>query len=300
MAETHSPDAHTSDQGRTAAGDSYDSLKAAPVQRVRAAIRKRRFNGQTAGLAPGRLQANIAILPASHALDFMRYCQRNPKPCPLVAVTDTGDPMMRTAGDVDIRTDVPSYNIYRDGALAGTVDGITDLWRDDFVAFALGCSFTFERALQEAGIAMPHIAANATVAMYRSSIETRKAGPFGGGTVVSMRLIAPDRVDDAIRISAAYPWAHGAPVHVGDPQAIGIADLAAPDWGDPPIAPAGIDDAVPVFWACGVTPQNALRLARPPICITHTPGRMLITDVDERADQPFVGVPAQSNPTKGD
>ncbi len=263
----------------------FTALRRESVATVRAAIRECRYQGQTAGLAAGRLQANLAILPAEHALDFMRFCQRNPKPCPLVGVTDTGDPMMHTLGGIDIRSDLPAYNVYRDGALTDSLTDITDLWQNDFVAFALGCSFTFERALTEAGIELDHIIRNRTVPMYRTTIQTRRAGPFGGGMVVSMRMIPENRVQDAIDISARYPWAHGAPVHIGDAAAIGIADLARPDWGDPPPEHG---EGTPVFWACGVTPQNAVLSAKLPFCITHKPAHMLVTDVDEFADTPFV------------
>ncbi len=263
----------------------FTALRRESVATVRAAIREGGYRGQTAGLAAGRLQANLAILPAEHALDFMRFCQRNPKPCPLVGVTDTGDPMMHTLGTIDIRSDLPAYNVYRNGMLESSPADITDLWCDDFVAFALGCSFTFERALIEAGIDLDHVTRNRTVPMYRTTMQTRSAGPFGGGMVVSMRTIPHSRVQDAIDISARYPWAHGAPVHVGDPQAIGIADLSRPDWGDSPPEQRG---GTPVFWACGVTPQNAVLNAKLPLCITHRPAHMLITDVDEFAETPFV------------
>ncbi|GJL87701.1 MAG: UPF0317 protein [Minwuia thermotolerans] len=258
----------------------FDSLKTMNLQSVRAAIRNGRYTGHTAGLAPGRLQTNLAILPGDMAGDFREFCNRNPRPCPLVGVTEPGDPLMPTLGDIDLRSDVPAYNIYRDGELAETVFDIHDHWREDLVGFALGCSFTFEHALQDAGIPMHHIDADRTVPMYRTSIPTEAVGPFGGGMVVSMRWIAPDRVEDAQRITSAFTWAHGAPVHVGDPANIGIADLQSPDWGDPPCGPEG----VAVFWACGVTPQNALTSARPELCITHTPGRMLIADIADRTD----------------
>ena len=186
--------------------------------------------------------------------------------------------MMRSLGRIDIRTDVPSYNIYRDGRLDDTVHDISDHWAEDMVAFALGCSFTFERALAEAGIRMKHIEADTTVPMFSTNLDLTPVGPFRGTMVVSMRPIPEAQVDLARQITAGYGHAHGAPVHVGDPAEIGIADVAHPDWGDPAAFDAG---DVPVFWACGVTPQNVLRDARPPICITHTPGRMLVTDRDE-------------------
>ncbi len=262
----------------------YESLKDRPAEFVRDAIRSGDYASHTAGLGPGMLQANLAIMPQSHALDFMRFCQRNPKPCPLSGVSDTGNPMMFTLGaDIDIRTDVPSYNIYRQGKLDGSATEICDLWQDDFVAFALGCSFTFENALQQAGIPLWHINANKTVPMYRSGIDTVPAGPFSGKMVVSMRMIPKDRVAQTIEISTKYPLAHGAPIHVGDPAEIGIEDLDYPDWGD--TAPA-LMDHVPVFWACGVTPPVAIENAGLPICITHKPGNMLITDVSEFAEFP--------------
>ncbi|MFZ5962433.1 putative hydro-lyase [Thalassococcus sp. BH17M4-6] len=266
--------------------ESYRDLQKASVADVRAAIRAGRYRSHTAGLAAGKLQANIAIMREAAALDFMRFCQRNPKPCPLVGVTDTGVPMMTTLGrQIDIRSDVPAYNIYRNGRLDRSETDITDLWQDDFVAFALGCSFTFEAALTEAGIPLWHIDNDTTVPMYRSDIQTVPAGPFGGQMVVSMRAVAAAQVEHAHEIAARYPLAHGAPVHAGDPAGIGIADVATPDWGDP--APVGAGQ-VPMFWACGVTPQVALENAGLDICITHKPGHMLITDVPEDAEVPVL------------
>lgn len=260
-----------------AAGSSFEDLRRSPMSEVRHAIRSGAYRGHTAGIGLGRLQGNLVILPADNALDFFRFCQRNPKPCPLVGVSDTGDPMMRTLGeDIDIRRDVPLYNVYIDGALDRQTPDIQDSWRDDLVAFVLGCSFTFEQALLAEGIRLPHIEDNKTVAMYRTSVDTQPAGPFRGPVVVSMR---PMRASEAIRasvITARFPHAHGAPIHIGDPAAIGIDDLSAPDWGDPP---ALEEDQVPVFWACGVTPQAAVQVARPSLCITHAPGAMLITDI---------------------
>ena len=266
--------------------DIYDLLTSRALPDQRAAIRAGTYRAHTAGLGQGYLQANLAIIPEAYALDFMRYCQRNPKPCPLTGVSDTGNPMMSTLGrDIDIRTDVPAYNIYRDGTLAGSATDIRDIWQDDLVAFALGCSFTFEQALMRAGVPVWHIEHNTTVPMFRSSIETVPAGPFSGKMVVSMRAVSEDRIKDVIGISRRYPLAHGAPIHWGDPAKIGIGDLDAPDWGDP--APVG-GGTVPVFWACGVTPQVAIEAARLPLCITHKPGHMLITDVAEDAEVPIL------------
>ncbi|MDU8913894.1 putative hydro-lyase [Aestuariicoccus sp. MJ-SS9] len=264
----------------------YETLRRATLPDVRMAIREGRYRSHTAGLGTGCLQANLAIMPEAYALDFMRYCQRNPKPCPLVGVSDTGNPILFNLGrDIDIRTDVPAYNIYRDGVLDGRVTDIRDLWTDDMVAFALGCSFTFEHALQEAGIPIWHIDNNTTVPMFRSNRDTVPAGPFSGRMVVSMRAIPEDQLARTIEISRQFPLAHGGPVHWGDPAGIGIADVSAPDWGDPAPVPEG---HVPVFWACGVTPQVAIENARLPLCITHTPGHMLITDIAEDAETPVL------------
>lgn len=266
--------------------EDYESLRAFDKDRLRSAIRTAQYRGHTAGLAAGFLQANIIILPEQYALDFMRYCQRNPKPCPLVGVSETGIPSMPTLGnDIDIRSDVSCYNIYRHGELVETVSDITHYWKDDLVAFALGCSFTFEDALVRAGIPIWHIKNNKTVPMYRSNIDTCEAGPFGGKTVVTLRAIDADRVEEAVQISRRYPMAHGGPLHIGDPSAIGLNDLSKPDWGD---SPAPVGDKVPVFWACGVTPQNAIMRAQLPITISHTPGHMLITDIDDQAEVPVL------------
>jgi len=258
-------------------GATFEVLRTRTVQEVREAIRSGVYIGHTAGICSGYLQGNLAVLQAELAVDFFRFCQRNPKPCPLVGVSDTGDPKLRTLGaDIDVRSDVPMYNVYRDGELAEQRPDITDLWQDDLVAFIIGCSFSFEEALTHEGIRLRHIDENKTVPMYRTSIATVPAGPFGGPMVVSMR---PMKVADVIRaceITARFPHAHGAPVHFGDPAAIGITDVGRPDYGE---AVTVHDDEVPVFWACGVTPQAALRQAKPALCITHAPGRMLITDL---------------------
>lgn len=258
----------------------YEDLIGKDVADVRAAIRCGGYCGQTAGLAPGKLQANLAILHRDLADDFESYCRLNPQPCPLVGVTGVGNPDWSALGSIDVRTDAPSYNVYRDGSFQQSVRDLSPLWNSDLVAFALGCSFTFETALAAAGVPMAHIEANKTVPMYRTNIETTPAGPFRGGMVVSLRFIPTEMVDLASEITARYPWAHGAPVHIGDPAQIGISDIAAPDWGDPPVTTVG----EPMFWACGVTPQNALEAARPALCITHTPGHMLITDIDDQTN----------------
>lgn len=260
----------------------YSDLKAASAQQVRAAIRTGSYGGHTSGLAAGKLQCNLAILPERFALDFLRFCQRNPKPCPVVGVSDSGDPFLPTLGsDIDIRSDVSKYRVFKDGALTDEVDDISALWADDFVTVALGCSFTFENALARNGIPVRHMETGRNVPMYRSNIELMPAGPFAGKMVVTMRPIPAHQVDQACEISARYPQAHGAPIGIGDPANIGIGDLSQPDWGD---AVEVKDGEVPVYWACGVTPQNVLLDAKLPLCITHSPGHMLIADVAEDAE----------------
>lgn len=255
------------------------------VAELRAAIRSGAFSNHTAGLAPGKLQCNIAILPAVYALDFLRFCLRNPKPCPIVGVGETGDPRLPTLGpDIDIRHDLPRYRLYRDGKFADEVTDIAAHWHDDMMTVALGCSFTFERALMAAGIPMRHVEQNRTVPMYRTTLPLEGGGVFGGAMVVSMRPLRGGDVPRAVEICSRYPLAHGAPVHVGDPVAIGIAALDRPDWGD---VVTILPDEVPVFWACGVTSQNTLLSAGIPLVITHAPGHMLISDIDEDAALPI-------------
>lgn len=270
----------------------FRQLRLESVAGVRRAIRSGAYKGHTAGLAAGVLQANLAILPEEFALDFMRFCQRNPKPCPLVGVSETGDPFLPTLGaDIDIRTDVPAYNIYRDGRFVSETSDLGMVWHNRLVTFALGCSFTFEHALVKAGIALWHIDNNTTVPMFRTGIETVPAGPFSGPLVVSMRAIPKSRIDQAIEISRRFPLAHGAPIHVGSPEQIGIADMTRPNWGDPAPVP---DGTMPVFWACGVTPQAAIEQAGVPLCITHKPGHMLISDVPEDAETPVLNPSRQT------
>lgn len=229
----------------------------------------------TAGWAAGYTQANLIIVPADYAFEVLLFCQRNPKPCPLLGVLEAGETTGELLGGGDIRTDVPAYTIYRNGELVETVTDLTPHWQDDLVTFILGCSFTFETPLQQAGIPVAHIEQGCNVPMYRTNRACKPAGRISGPLVVSMRPIAADQISDAVRISARYPQVHGAPVHIGDPQSLGIADLANPDFGDPVEIPAG---HIPVFWACGVTPQAAVMQSRPPLAFGHAPGNMLITD----------------------
>jgi len=248
---------------------------------IRQAIRQGRYTGGTAGLAPGYVQANLVILPQREAYDFLVFCQRNPKPCPLIEVTDPGSPEpVGVAPGADLRADVPRYRIYRDGRLEAEVTDITREWREDFVAFLLGCSFTFESALLQAGVPMRHIEENRIVPMFRTSLACRSAGRFRGPTVVSMRPIPAPLVPRAVTVTARYPMAHGSPLHIGDPARIGIADIHKPDWGEPATILPGEE---PVFWACGVTPQAVALEAQPPLVITHAPGHMFVTDLPDHA-----------------
>lgn len=244
---------------------------------VRGVIRQGRWTSQTSGLANGHVQGNVVILPAAEAGDFLRYCQRNPKPCPVLAVSEPGQAELPSLGaDIDICTDLPRYRVWRHGELVDEPTDISALWRKDMVTFVLGCSFSFEQALQEAGLRIRHIDQGRNVPMYRTNTATEPAGPFHGPMVVTMR---PFKAADAIRavqITSRFPDVHGAPVHIGDPAQIGISDLAHPDYGD---AVEVLPDEIPVFWACGVTPQAAIMQARPEFCITHAPGAMLITDL---------------------
>lgn len=244
---------------------------------ARRAIRAGDFTGQTSGLAEGHVQGNVVILPKSLAHDFLHFCQRNPKPCPLLAVSEPGQAAMPLLGaDLDIRTDVPRYRVWRQGELVAEPTDIRDLWQDDLVTFVIGCSFSFEQALIEAGLPVRHIEQGRNVPMYRTSIATAGAGPFGGPMVVTMRPMRAQAAIRAIQVTSRFPGVHGAPVHIGDPALIGIRDLARPDYGD---AVDVYADEIPVFWACGVTPQAAIERARPEFCITHAPGAMLITDL---------------------
>lgn len=243
---------------------------------LRAAIRSGDFADPTSGQGGAALQGNLVILPRDDAAAFLRFCQANPRPCPLLAVGEPGDPALPSLGDIDIRTDVPRYRVWRRGQLAGEPADIADLWRDDLVSFVIGCSFSFEAALAEAGVALRHMTAGRNVPMYRTSISCRPAGAFHGPLVVSMRAMSAADAIEAVRICDRFPLAHGPPVHLGDPALIGIGDINRPDYGDAPLIEPG---DIPVFWACGVTPQAALASAAPDFAITHAPGYMLVTDI---------------------
>jgi uncharacterized protein YcsI (UPF0317 family) len=234
----------------------------------------------TAGIANGYVQGNLAILPEKQASDFHRFCQLNPKPCPIIGMSDVGNPKIPALGiDLDIRTDLPRYRVWRDGQVVDEPTDIMAHWRDDLVAFVLGCSFSFEEALLAEGMPIRHIERNVLVPMYRTNIACQGAGPFAGPMVVSMRPFKPKDAIRAVQITSRFPSVHGAPVHLGLPEQIGIVDIAKPDYGDPvPVA----SDEIPVFWACGVTPQAVIASAKLPFAITHAPGLMLITDLQNK------------------
>lgn len=238
-------------------------------------IRNGEYAGHTAGAAPLYMQANLCILPKDFALEFAAFCQRNPKPCPMVGMGAPGDPSLPDLGEIDIRTDLPRYRVFRDGKLVDEPTDIRRYWSDDLVTFVIGCSFSFEQPMLQAGIPLQHIERDTTVSMYRTNIACVAAGRFSGKMVVSMRPLSPANAIRAVQITSRLPAVHGAPIHLGVPEAIGITDIMRPDYGDP--SEIGSDE-LPVFWACGVTPQVAVEAARPPICITHKPGSMLITD----------------------
>lgn len=254
----------------------WDQALSASPRELRRLIRTGRYAAPTSGLCPGYAQANLIVLPREQAYDFLLFAQRNPKPCPLLEVTETGARETTIcADDCDIATDFPRYRIYEHGELVDEVTDVSSYWRDDLVSFVIGCSFSFESELIEAGIEMRHNTQGRNVSMYLTNIACRPAGSMSGNMVVSMRPIPYDQVVKAVQISGAIPKVHGAPVHIGDPSVIGIKDIAHPDFGDP----VDIHDGeVPVFWACGVTPQSIVMNSKPPFAITHAPGCMLVTD----------------------
>ena len=256
---------------------SHQELKGMSPSQVRGVIREGQWGGPTAGLCDGHAQANLVALPREFAMDFLIFCQRNQKACPLLDVTDPGgwEPKLVAPG-ADIRTDIPKYRIYVGGELAEEVSCVKDHWRDDLVGFLLGCSFSFEWALLDQGIPVRHIEEGKNVSMYVTDIMCKEAGVFKGPMVVSMRPIPHHLVPKAVLCTGRFPFVHGAPVHVGDPSSIGIKDISRPDFGDPVTIKEG---EVPVFWACGVTPQAVAMASKVPFMISHSPGHMFICDV---------------------
>lgn len=258
--------------------------------------RSGKHTGQTSGYAPGFVQANFVALPKSDAFDFLTFALQNPKACPLLCVTKPGDPCPKNvAPDADVRTDIPKYRIWRNGELAEEVADISSLWTEDMVGFLLGCSFSWENYLKDQGFCPRQIEQGTNVAMFRTNIENTQSGPFKGVKVVSMRPYPPDKISEVARITGCYPGAHGGPIHWGDPKEIGIPveELHTPHWGDPAEIREG---ELPVFWACGVTPQTALEQAKLPLAITHAPGHMFIADIQDH-ELKIEGVPLQRHPS---
>ena len=240
-------------------------------------VREGRFREPTAGFCGEFAQANLAILPQAHADDFLRFCVLNPKACPLLAVGEPGQwALPKLGADLDIRSDVPRYYVYRNGRLAEELTSLHSVWQDDLVVFAIGCSFSFEQMLTQDGIRLRHIEQRKNVAMYRTNIANQRSGRFGGQMVVSMRPLPAADAIKAIQITSRFPGVHGAPIHIGNPAEIGIRDLQQPDYGE---AVEILPHELPVFWACGVTPQEAIASAKLPLAIAHKPGHMLLTDI---------------------
>ena len=254
----------------------YVHISAAEARQL---IRSGAWKRPTTGMALGYVQANLVILPQSWAEEFTTFCRYNSQAAPLLDVTTPGNPHpMRVAPGADLRIDIPRYRVYHKGQLVEEPTKLLSHWREDFVAFLLGCSFSAERALIESGIQLRHLAQGKNVAMYRTTVACTATPRIHGSLVVSMRPIATTMIDRVVEVTSRYPLAHGAPVHIGDPAALGIADLAHPDWGD---AVSVEDDALPVFWACGVTPQSVIMESKPEVAITHSPGYMFITDLTD-------------------
>lgn len=252
----------------------YTSVTPAEARRL---MREGGYDRPTAGMCAGYAQANLVILPREQAYDFLLFTQRNPKACPVLEVADAGSRLTKYMADgADIATDLPRYRVYRDGVFTEELTDVSRLWRDDFVSFLIGCSFSFEAELIAAGIAVRHIDEGRNVPMYLTNIKCESAGMFHGNMVVSMRPVPHAKAVKAVTVTAAMPRVHGAPVHIGDPAAIGIADISKPDFGEAVTIYPG---EIPVFWPCGVTPQAAVMAAKPPLAITHAPGHMFITDV---------------------
>ncbi len=256
-------------------------LGALSPQEARGLIREGQWIGPTSGIALGNVQANLVILRKDMAADFHTFCQLNPRPLPLLDMTEPGDPVPRNvAKEADLRTDLPRYRVYRYGVLVDEPSDLHALWENDFVAFVLGCSFTTEQQLLEQGVRLRHLEQGRNVPMFKTAVACHPSHLFHGPLVVSMRPIERTQVALAEDITSHYPLAHGGPIHIGDPAILGIADICQPDYGD---AIALQDNEVPVFWACGVTPQAVIQDMAPDIAITHAPGHMFITDV--RDDQ---------------
>jgi uncharacterized protein YcsI (UPF0317 family) len=254
-----------------------EQLRSMHPREVRKLIREGKWRTHTTGVSAGYAQANLAILPQSMAFDFLLFCQRNPKPCPVLEVTEPGNPILtQIAKEADVRTDIPRYRVYQKGKFVAEVDDIKSYWNKDLVAFLIGCSYTFETAMISANIPLRHVPAGRNVSVYITNIPCKPAGVFKGPMVVSMRMIPEELVVRAVQVTSRFPATHGAPIHIGDPEKIGIKDLQKVDWGEPPVPQKG---DVPVFWACGVTPQAVAMDCKPELMITHSAGHMFLSDL---------------------
>lgn len=243
-------------------------------------VRNNEFQKPTAGMCPGYAQTNLIVLPWEDAYDFLLFAQRNPKPIPILEVTEVGSRELQTLGnDIDVATDFPKYRIYRNGKMVDEYLSVVDFWREDLVSFLIGCSFSFEDLLVDAGIEIRHITEKANVPMFNTNIPLKQAGKFSGNMVVSMRPIKSSQIATAVNVTNRLPGVHGAPIQIGNPAEIGIYDLAHPDYGDAVIIN---ENEIPVFWACGVTPQAAVMASKPKFAITHSPGHMLITNISNK------------------
>ncbi|WP_273709237.1 putative hydro-lyase [Leuconostoc mesenteroides] len=243
-------------------------------------VRNNEYQKPTAGICPGYAQTNLIVLPWEDAYDFLLFAQRNPKPIPILEVTEVGSRELQTLGnDIDVATDFPKYRIYRNGKMVDEYLSVVDFWREDLVSFLIGCSFSFEDLLVDAGIEIRHITEKANVAMFNTNIPLKQAGKFSGNMVVSMRPIKSSQIATAVNVTNRLPGVHGAPIQIGNPAEIGIYDLANPDYGD---AVTINENEIPVFWACGVTPQAAVMASKPKFAITHSPGHMLITNISNK------------------
>lgn len=273
MTSTHTPSVTVTRAEAPAAGAECSPASARLLYREGLVV-------PTSGWAAGYTQANLVVLPREWAFDMLLFGQRNPAPVPLLDVTDPGSVRTSLAPGADLRTDLPCYRVWRDGELVDEPTDVVELWLEDLVSFLIGCSFSFETALMDAGVPVRNIEQGCNVSMYRTNVECRPAGRLSGPLVVSMRPVPAGQVPTAVQVTARMPAVHGAPVQVGSPETLGIADLTVPDFGDPVELQPG---DVPVFWACGVTPQAALMASRPPFAITHAPGHMFVTDVPDEA-----------------
>lgn len=262
-----------------------EELKKAHPREIRAMMREGKFKDHTMKLSEGYTQANMAIIPKRHALEFMIFCQRNPAPCPVLEVTEPGVPTLKYLSDIaDLRTDLPQYRVFKEGVCVDEPYDINEYWRDDLVVFLIGCSATFDHVLNASGISLRHFEQNKVPSVYITSLECEKAGPFESHLVVSERPIKLRQLNQVIQITSRFPLMHGAPIHVGDPNLIGIEDMGKVDWGDPSEV---LDDEIACFWACGVTPQTAALRAKLDLVITHYPAKMFISD---RRNQDFATI----------